>query len=297
MKHTLFLLFVLLFATGIAAAQDQKTYYTDAGDKITGTVIEETDSTITLQTDLGILTLEKSSVHVEQIKVQLKNGDVVLGTLLSRDAEKIRLQTSLGLVEISMDKIAALESGVNSPGAQPTKDSWYFNNEQLMDVWFDPTGFPLKNDEFYLSLLSWAFGFSDRFQISSRWSNYFIGDLNIRPKYTLFMKNSSGHQSALSVGGHFHLRGLPDKYEHKKYDVKQTGYWDDSTAQFINKDTVFQEHGWVRIGDTRDEAGYYHHDFSSGLEVWFEVFAAYSGSRLKSTGQGRVHFTIGVSAI
>lgn len=297
MKHLFCLLLILLYGTVTITAQNQKTYYTDAGDKITGTIIEETDSTVTLRTDLGILILDKSSIHAEKIKVQLKNGDIIKGTLLSRSADKIKLETSLGPVEISMDKIATLESGVNPPGARPTKGSWYFNNEQLMDIWFDPTGFPLKNDEFYLSLLSWAFGLSDRFQISSRWSSYFIGDLNIRPKYTLFMKDASGHQSAFSIGGHFHLRGLPNKYEYKQYDVKQTGYWDDSAAQHIEGDTVYQERDWVRIGDTQDEFGNYNQDFSAGNKAWLEVFAAYSHSRLKSTGHGRINFTIGGSAI
>jgi len=297
MKTTLLLLFALILTSGSLLGQEQKTYYTDAGDKITGIVIAETDSTVTLKTDFGTLVLDKTSIHTEQVRIRLKNGDIIVGELLSRNDKQIQLLTSLGPIEIDMDKIATLET---KPGDQETpsaKETWYFSDEQLMDIWFDPTGFPLKHNEFYLSLLSWAFGFSDRFQVSSRWSNYFVGDLNIRPKYTLYQHNDAGQQSNLSIGGHFHLRGLPDKYEYKKYEVKQTQYWDDSTGQIVQKDTVFQEQSWVRIGDVRDKDGYYYSDFSSGNKVWFEVFAAYSRSKLKTSGQGRINFTIGGSAI
>lgn len=260
-----FILFLVLVSS-VSFAQESKTFYLKSGDKITGVVIEETETTYTVETTFGTVTIQKIDIQPEEVEIFLKSGDRIQGILLEETEKGLKIVTSFGELFIDADKIERFEFKTKA-GLEGEKvieaDHWYFSEERLIDIWFDPTGFSLRKSEFYFSLLSWAFGLSDKLQISTKWANYFWGDFNIRPKFTLFEKGDYKSLSAFSIGGHIHTRGHTSKFD----------------FQEIEFDT-----GWVSIGADDDTP-------------WGEVFAAYSISKLRSSGQGRISYTVGFSAI
>ncbi|MBC8345726.1 MAG: hypothetical protein ISR82_08240 [Candidatus Marinimicrobia bacterium] len=286
------ILIIILLYSGIIYAQE-KTFFLKSGDKVSGTLTAETDSTYAIETTFGSVTINKKDIKPEEAIVYLKSGDKLKGVILSESDEGIKVKAQFGEVSISKEKIeridfksmGAVGRGFKRPG-QTEDGRWYYGKERLIDVYFDPTGYTVGDNVLYLSLLSWGYGLSDRFQITSKWGGYFLGDLNFRPKYTVFKKGTLKSEHAFAIGGHFHMRGYPSKYELKTvkdYSVN----WENET------DTTWYEprNEWRRVG----EEGYLFDEDRGGDKMWMEYFAAYTISNLKKSGQGRVNHTIGAT--
>ena len=267
----------------------EKTFYLKSGDKVTGTITAETDSTYGIETTFGSVTINKNDVKPEEAIVYLKSGDKLKGTILSEDETIIKLNAQFGEILIQKEKIdridfksmGAVVRGFQRPG-QIEEGRWYYGKERLIDVYFDPTGYTVGDNVLYLSLLSWGYGLSDRFQITSRWGGYFWGDLNFRPKYTLFKKGTLNSEHAFAIGGHFHMRGYPMKYEIKERR------WEEPFESDFEEST---EKGWGNVGQKYAGEGF----GGNGEEMWMEYFMAYTISNLKKSGQGRINHTIGAT--
>ncbi len=320
--HMKTILFAILILSALAA-QDTKTLTLKSGDKITGQVVSETETTITIINPLmGEMTVNKSDLKQQTIVVILKSGDVVKGELVSRGESEMVVKSSFGDVSIPTDQIDTIDDG-GAPKQEirhtpfgttvvtkkETEDEWFFSKERLMDIWFDPTGYTIGRNKLYLSGLSWGFGLTDKVQITSKWTNYFFQDFNVRPKITLFQTGNVESQSAFAAGAHLHTRGLPGKY--KWVDDKETWWnynheYNEETQEWEYTDsTEIVEGGWVNFGSKRekveydwnDEDRYEYTNSWDGDKMWFEVFGAYTISKLRSGGNGRVNTTFGVSAV
>jgi len=304
-------IFIVFAIVGVVFSQDQKTFRLKSGDKITGQVMSETDDTITIVNPLmGEVVLNKSDLKQEVVIVSLKSGDVVRGELLSQDNDIFVIQTTFGSVSIPSDQIEKIDSE-NSPspviqhtpyGVQvtsaptPKEEEWFFSKERLMDVWFDPTGFIIEKNTLYLSGLSWGFGITDKIQITSKWTNYFYQDFNLHPKVTLFQSGNVESQSSFAVGAHLHTRGLPGKYKWVE-DANRDWRWDNETGE----GSYTTEGGYIRLGaeksDDGDDWEQYRNSPSDGEKMWFELFGAYTVSKLRAGGNGRINTTVGASAV
>ncbi|MCH7613988.1 MAG: hypothetical protein IIB45_11600, partial [Candidatus Marinimicrobia bacterium] len=264
----------------------ERTFYLKSGDKVIGSVKSETDSTYIVETAFGEITINKAEVKPEEVFIFLKSGDKLRGIVLSESEEGIKLNTQFGEVFISRDMIKHIDFKSMGPAinefARPGRTEegrWYYGNERLIDIYFDPTGYALEKNVLYLSGLSWGYGLSDRLHITSKWGGYFLGDLNFRPKFMIFKKGDLKSEQALSVGAHFHMRGKPDKYEHKTWNSKEKWTdWDDGTP--VEFDTTIVNTEWVRVG-SKFEDGYNDYSPFSGEEMWWEIFGAYTISNLK----------------
>lgn len=291
---------IVLITIGFA---QEKTFHLKSGDKITGQVVSETETTITVINPLmGEIIINKTDLQLPKVVVTLKSGDVVRGELVSRTGENVVVKSSFGELNINAENIASItdeevvaqqvnqtqHGSVVQSVTKPVSDEWFFSKERLMDIWFDPTGFTLEKNKFYVSGLSWAFGLNEHVQISTNFFSYFWQDLNVRPKIMLFKKGNIDTQSAMSIGGHIHTQGLPAKYK-----------WVEDAEQIINyvqNDTVYTG-GYVRFGAEKDEFGVYDDWVGNGNKVWYEVFGAYTLSKLREGGNGRVNYTLGASAV
>lgn len=298
MKQILFAIFIL----SLLSAQDTKTLTLKSGDKITGQVVEETETAITIINPLmGQMTINKSDLKERLITVVLSSGDKISGTLVSRSATEVVVKTAFGDVSVPADQIETInEAGKTAPTVrhtpfgvavvsdEPTNDEWFFSKERLMDVWFDPTGYTIGKNKLYMSGLSWGFGLSDKVQITSRWTNYFFQDFNVRPKMTLFKKGTIESETAAAAGFHLHTRGLPGKY--KWVDDARDYDYDGGDESYTTRGR------YVRLGSTKDEDGWYDDNPFDGDKMWFEVFGAYTLSKLRPAGDGRMNTTFGASA-
>jgi len=282
--------FILL---GSIFAQE-KTFHLKSGDTVSGSVKSETDSTYTVVTSFGEIIISKNEVKPEEAFIFLKSGDKLRGIIISESKEGVTVKAQFGEVFISQDKIERIDfksmgsvrRGFSRPG-QSEEGRWYYGDERLIDIYFDPTGYTLGNNVLYLSGLSWGYGLSERVHITSKWGGYFFGDLNFRPKFMLFKSGDLKSEKAMSVGFHYHMRGLPNKYELKDSENYDINSYSGDTTWYGNQEE------WVRVG-SKYEDGYYDSD-PFGEEMWWEFFGAYTISNLKESGQGRINHTVGAS--
>ena len=295
----MYLVLSMFLYSSLLLGQGDEIFTLKSGDRITGTVVTEDVQFIEVLTSFGVVKILKSDLKLDVVEIHLKNGDHLKGELLERAEDGLKVITSVGelFIKSSLVDRILFESQTDSPTAYsetkiaPSDDRWYFSDERLMDIWFDPTGFALRKGEFYFSGLSWALGMSDRFQFSSRWINYFWGDLNIRPKITLLQLGGIESMTSLAFGGHLHTRGLPSKWEFAdsaRFDERfnsQNGAFDDGVAHS----------GWIKMGSVKDEYGEWEAPGSS--ELWLELFTALSVSQLNERERGRTNYTVGVSVV
>ncbi len=327
MKTTLIWFAFFLFVGSVFSQEkNTKTLFLKSGEKISGQVIAETDSSITLNTAFGELTIAKDKIKPDRVTLILKNGDVTRGVVLKENADGFTIQSGLGVITVPMSSIERIDiqrAGDLSMPRGVMSNRWYFSDERLIDMWFDPTGFPLEEGVFYISGFSFAYGFNNRFQLSTRWANWFAGDLNFRPKFMIFQSGDVNKMRAFSVGGHFHLRGSPEYKWHKESWTEYSHSWQtDASGDTIpgsESSDTYANTEWFRLDEkitmeTRfdsllyDNGGWYYSQsryanydmfsfgpFSSGNKMWGELFFAYTVSKLKSSGQGRINYNLGAS--
>ena len=235
----------------------QNSYELKDGSTINGTVLSETETEIKIETQFGIITIAKSDILAKIYNIELNSGDSIFGEKIFEDENIVRLKTNYGEVELNKSDIKSItEKGkeIEDKQVQPLyypqrpigltgllfggytmdKDSDFsLGEEQLIDLFFDPTGYTLDQGTLYLSGLSFGFGLSDKLQISSKWWNFFGGDLNLRPKFQVFEKGNWEKQQSLSIGAHIHSRwSASGKYVWKSGKIENVpifeGEWGDA---------------------------------------------------------------------
>ena len=326
MKYFITIIFILnaIFAqTG-----ENQSFKLKDGTMINGTVIEENDDTYTIQTKYGSVTVNKNELVQKEYEINLKSGETFSGMKLSETETFIQLKTKVGVLNIEKTDILDIkevgEVSQTESLSGPSESELYFMNkksslfdiflgsstpnkdiefalgeERLIDTFFDPTAYVLDDGTLYLSGLSFAFGLSDKLQISSRWVDYFWGNFNIRPKYMLFHKGNWEQESALAVGGHFHTYWRPNKVVFKSgnIDFIEESWSNGSTVE----DTTNKYYGGYfpigsvikQDGDNYDDNYELEVDETEDLSYMFEFFTAYTFSKARKGMKGRISSTVG----
>ena len=139
--------FILL---GSIFAQE-KTFHLKSGDTVTGSVKSQTDSTYVIETAFGEITIKKDEVKPEEAFIFLKSGDKLRGIIVSESDEGVTVKAQFGEVFIARDKIERIDfksmgraRGQFSRPGQVERGRWYYGNERLIDIYFDPTGYTLE---------------------------------------------------------------------------------------------------------------------------------------------------------
>jgi len=285
----------------------QQVYELKDGTKVDGVIISESDTEFIIETSLGKMTILKSDILPKLYIVTLQSDETIIGEKLSESDSIIKLKTKYGELEIIKENIKSIleKSEVKEAKKTPPYRRSYsvvdylfggytldkntdfsLGEEQLVDLFFDPTGYTLKQSTLYLSGLSFGFGVTDRFQITTKWGNFFWGDMNLRPKYKVFEKGNWENQHSLSIGAHYHSRWWPNKYEWKNGTININGddkYW--GGYYLINENPLFElkdESFIERIDETDDE-----------FVEMVELFGAYTFSQARPGLKGRISHTIG----
>ena len=326
MKYIITIIFIInaIFAQ---TGENQSFKFKD-GTIINGTVIEENDYTYTIQTKYGSVTVKKNELVQKEYEIKLKSGEIFSGMKLSETETFIQLKTKVGVLNIEKTDILDIkevgEVSRTESLSGPSESELYFMNkksslfdiflgsstpnkniefalgeERLIDTFFDPTAYVLDDGTLYLSGLSFAFGLSDKLQISSRWVDYFWGNFNIRPKYMLFHKGNWEQESALAVGGHFHTYWRPNKVVFKSgnIDFIEESWSNGSTVE----DTTNKYYGGYfpigsvikQDGDNYDDNYELEVDETEDLSYMFEFFTAYTFSKARKGMKGRISSTVG----
>jgi len=303
----------------------QNSYELKDGSTINGTVLSETETEITIETNFGVVTISKSDILVKIYKIELNSGDSIFGEKIFEDETIIRLKTTYGEVDLNKSDITSItEKGkkMEDEQVQPLyypqrpfglasllfggytmdKDSDFsLGEEQLIDLFFDPTGYTLDKGTLYLSGLSFGFGLTDKLQISSKWNGFFYNNFNIRPKLKILDKGNWEKQQSLSVGLHYHTNWWSDKVEWKSgtvdlnpdpsvSDIKWwSGYYeiDDDPEYEYDPTDEWNEDRVYRSDDSYENAD----DFNNMLEF----FGAYTYSTAREGLKGRTSHTFGAN--
>ncbi len=218
------LLLLLLFCISMFS------YGTDifikGGEILSGEILTETANEIELKTEYGILKVDKQNLILKEQIIEMKNGDILNGEIKERKKNEVVIQTKHGLLTIPNNKINNIYYSKKMQDYKEIhKEKFYKAEEKLMDVFLDPTGNVMEAGSFYLSGLSYGFGLTDNFQITSNWSEYFSKNLNIRPKWKIFEKISQKSKHKVSLGGTLNLKypkNLLKKTEWESGDEPET---------------------------------------------------------------------------
>ena len=211
------LIVILILATLVfSQSGENQSFKLKDGSVVVGTIQNKTDTEIEILTKFGLVVINKSFLIQTQHRVKLNTGETFIGEIINENQDTIILKTKMGELTLPNSDILNIEEILDPKEKQSggissfIKDSEFaLGEEQLTDLFFDPTGYTLNKGTFYLSGLSFGFGVSDKFDITTKWFNYFRGDLNFRPKYKLFEKGNWEKQQSLSIGAHFHAQDSP----------------------------------------------------------------------------------------
>jgi len=301
-KRAFFIVGIVFIYSLLLLAQDiqKKAIYLKSGDIITGKVISKDPETgnIEVQTPYGIMKIKGEDILQEVVSIVLKSGDKLKGSIIFEDNEKIHLRSNYGLLKIKKEDIERIDYGLKKGKEKVSeiKEKFSLGKERQIDVFYDPTGYVLDKGALYVSGLSWGFGITDKLQITSKWSGYFLGDFNIRPKIQIFRKGSWEKEHALSIGeqtfqfekGHYDnlhnwIKSKPDStidlYYGEYLRIGSEVELESGEGRYdYDLDNI--ENGWVDINEP-DNSQYY------------EVFAAYTYSKARRGNAGRISHTLG----
>jgi hypothetical protein len=282
------------------------------GTKIKGTILGESETELVVQTSFGAVTINRDNLILKEFKIKMLSGEIFKGTKQSETETEILFNTNIGTLRLDKSKIASIEE-VNKASStgyvhrqrqrglfgllnniSSTKDTDFsLGEEQLIDLFFDPTGYTLDQGTLYLSGLSFGFGISDKLQITTKWSGFFWGDINFRPKFEVFKKGNWEKQQALSIGAHYHTRWMPNRYEWKSGSLMIDGdekYWGGFYKLGENPNYTYEESNneWndnCCINDEREGDGNF-------VEM-IELFGAFTTSSARPNLKGRTSHTLG----
>ena len=277
MKNYFILLLMVLISSALC---NERTFNLKSDNKVTGEVIDIDDNgNYTVNTSMGEVVFNQNEIVLESVKIITTDGDRIVGVLQNEDNNKFYVKTDIGLMSIAKNNVNSIDFNYDDRESDDgflkslgkSDERFYFGDEQLIDVWFDPTGNVLPEGTIYVSGLSGAYGITEKFQISLRVWDYLFGNVNIRPKYQIYKKGGLENTNSLSIGGHFYLTGaVPHKWK------------------FIEE--ICYEYGREEYDD---ECGYWEQITSD--EFSYELFLAYTSSKLKPSGQGRINYNFGTS--
>lgn len=313
MRKNIFTILLSCMILSIGFAQEEQAFELKDGTKLKGIVLEETDSVIKIATSFGTIDLQKENIVKKNYKVILNSGEEFVGKKQSESDEILILKTSVGDIHIQKMDIVSIEEVGATTKSQPTRQYrrrggilGLFNNagsnrdvdfslgeEQLIDLFFDPTGYTLDQSTLYLSGLSFGFGVTDKLHITTKWGGFFWGDMNFRPKFNVFKNGNWQKQQSFSVGAHYHSRWWPNRYEWKSGDLLvngQTKYWGGFYRVGENPEYNYVDEDYYNegccINRVNDGDGFF-------VVEMIELFGAYTSSNARPELKGRTSHTIG----
>ena len=309
MNKILLKLIIVSLVTVFIVGQEQEFKLKD-GSKIKGSIIGESDTELVVQTSFGAVTINRDNLIQKEFKIKMLSGEIFKGKKISETETEIIFNTNIGTLKLDKLKIASIEelSKKSSTGyvhrrrqgglfgflnnVSSLKDTDFsLGEEQLIDLFFDPTGYILPQSTLYLSGLSFGFGVTDKLQITTKWSGFFWGDINFRPKFEVFNTGNWEKQQALSVGAHYHTRWMPNKYEWKSGSILINGdekYWGGFYRMGEYPEYSYKESDWDSnccIDENYDEG--------DNFVEMIELFGAYTSSSARPNLKGRISHTLG----
>ena len=348
MEKILYLL--LIITLSFSQKEGLQEFKLKDGTIINGTIIDQDDKSFMIKTQYGSININKEDIIQKEYEVKLLTGETLVGTKLKENDTFIILRTKMGDLTIQQSDIKNLQEISISLSNDKSNNSSYSGNsygvasllfganqidknidfalgdEQLIDLFFDPTGYTLEKGALYFSGFSFGFGVTDKIQITSKWVGFFGGNLNIRPKINLYETGNWEEQHAFSIGTHIHSRWKSNLYEWKEgigekiifngEDVgcAEKGGYGSCWKQTAPPDTLTEWGGYYNFGQEIESLVYNLPDnydpnavdtiyfiepyiendyFEENYFSMMELFSAYTYSKARNGLRGRISHTLG----
>tara|TARA_B100000131_G_scaffold142441_1_gene138608 strand:+ start:293 stop:670 length:378 start_codon:yes stop_codon:yes gene_type:complete len=106
--------FWIFFLSCIVFSNDLYTFKLEDGTKITGTILSEEENIFEIETELGIIQIQKDDIKKYKCKVFMNNGNVLVGKKVSSSDTELILNTDLGVFKIKKDDYFLCVPSINN---------------------------------------------------------------------------------------------------------------------------------------------------------------------------------------
>jgi len=269
----------------------KKQFHFRDGSVRVGEVISVKDNLAILKTSSGNFTIPKNEFLDETAEIKNKKGELFNGVVLGETEEEFVLRTQYGDAVIQKRDISSMKryyGGVLDKQTE-NKKQFYQGKDELMNIFLDPTAFPLAANTFYVSGLSIGYGLTDKFMMTSLFGSNFSRDLNLHAKMRFYHKKNASKEVAASWGAGIHRAypstGITGKYSHAI-----------NISQYVGNDTVPTVLGSLNEMDGEDgvpSLGVKDITKNEGRHLYAQAYIVFSSRRTNPSGRGKVGWSAG----
>ena len=270
----------LAVASILEAGMNKRFHFSD-GSVRDGEILSIENEIVAIKTSSGTFNIPADQFLSETAEIKNKKGELFKGVVLGETAEEYIIRTSFGDAVVQKKDIQSMKryhGGILDRQSEERR-KFYQSEAQLLNVFMDPTAFPLSGNTFYISGLSVGYGLTDRFMITTKFGSDFNNDLNLHPRMRFYHRKSAEKEVAATWGLGIH-RKFPNKSVIGKYS-HAINITEDTTGVTLplNKMTDYE------IGDVVKE--------ENGTGLYAEAFLVFSSRRVNPTGRGKIGWSMG----
>ena len=270
-----------LAVASILEAGMKKRFHFRDGSVREGEILSIENGTVALKTGSGTFNIPSGQFLSETAEIKNKKGELFKGVVLGETVEEFIIRTSFGDAVLQKRDIQSMKryhGGVLDRQSEERR-KFYQGEAQLLNVFMDPTAFPLTGNTFYVSGLSIGYGLTDRFMITTKFGSDFNNDLNFHPRMRFYHRKSAEKEVAASWGLGLH-RKYPSKTTIGKYSHAINITRGEIVTPF-NEDTT-----GLKIDDIVNP--------KKDRGLYAEAFLVFSSRRVNPTGRGKIGWSMGV---
>jgi hypothetical protein len=263
----------------------QKRFHFLDGTIRKGEILKIENEVIRLKTSSGTFDIPSAQFLEESAEITNKNGELFIGSVLGETTEEFIIRTQYGDAVVQkrdIQKMKRYHGGVLDRKSEE-RTKFYQGESKLINVFLDPTAFPLAGNTFYLSGLSIGYGLTDRFMITSKIGSNFNNDLNLHPRMRFYHKKSAQKEVAASWG-----LGLHRKYPAESILSRYAHAINlDSSGTTITLNNLKGDMENIKIADVTKE--------SADVDRFYvEAYLVFSSRRVNPTGRGKIGWSTGL---
>ena len=272
---------VELAVASILEAGMKKRFHFRDGSVREGEILSIENEVVALKTGSGTFNIPSSQFLSETAEIKNKKGELFKGVVLGETVEEFIIRTSFGDAVLQKRDIQSMKryhGGILDRQSEERR-KFYQGEAQLLNVFMDPTAFPLTGNTFYVSGLSVGYGLTDRFMITTKFGSDFNNDLNLHPRMRFYHRKSAEKEVAASWG-----LGL-----HRKYPSKTT------IGKYSHAINITR--GGIETPFNEDTTGLKIDDIVNPKKdrgLYAEAFLVFSSRRVNPTGRGKIGWSMGV---
>ena len=270
-----------LAVASILEAGMKKRFHFRDGSVREGEILSIENEVVALKTGSGTFNIPSSQFLSETAEIKNKKGELFKGVVLGETVEEFIIRTSFGDAVLQKRDIQSMKryhGGILDRQSEERR-KFYQGEAQLLNVFMDPTAFPLTGNTFYVSGLSVGYGLTDRFMITTKFGSDFNNDLNLHPRMRFYHRKSAEKEVAASWGLGLH-RKYPSKTTIGKYSHAINITRGEIVTPF-NEDTT-----GLKIDDIVNP--------KKDRGLYAEAFLVFSSRRVNPTGRGKIGWSMGV---